>query len=151
MFVQRHALTVSQLLPHVHISLTLYVVYYKLLLRSISAVVKAGSCLLFPHILAGSLRQTGHAVIMPCHHKWSDWRSLHGPWQLSPGQRSMRTVALTALFCGPRVRSGGPRLVWRGEVKSASRGRLSGWGSEWRSHCCQVRHSHSLSAGTTIH
>ncbi len=34
-------------------------VYYKLLLRSINAIAKAGSCLLFLHMLAGSLKQTG--------------------------------------------------------------------------------------------
>lgn len=41
-------------------------------------------------------------------HKWSDRRSLHGPLQLSPGQQSARSAALTALLCGPRVRGVGP-------------------------------------------
>lgn len=36
-------------------------IYYKLLLRSIGAVAKAGSYLLFLHILTSSLRQTGVA------------------------------------------------------------------------------------------
>ena len=44
-------------------------------------------------------------------------------------------------------------LSWRGEVmqNQPPAAVFQAEGSEWRSHCCQVQHSHSLSTGTAIH
>lgn len=47
----------------------------KLLLRSICAVAKAGSCLLFLHVIASSLRQTG-VTLSSCPANTNGWRSL---------------------------------------------------------------------------
>lgn len=47
----------------------------KLLLRSICAVAKAGSCLLFLHVIVSSLRQTG-VTLSSCPANTNGWRSL---------------------------------------------------------------------------
>lgn len=105
----------------------LHTSYCKLLLRSISAVAKAGSCLLFHHILADSLRQTGvtqsscpantnGAIGGVCMGRYS-CRRVNSPRVALHLQPSSAVLVYVALA---------PRPAWRGEAKSASCCRLSG-------------------------
>ena len=94
--------------------------YCKELLRSISAVAKAGSCLLFLHILAGSLRQT---EVTPSSCPANTNGAIGGVsmeryscHQVNSQQPSSAVLVYAVVALRP---------AWRGEVKSASCGRLS--------------------------